>query len=151
MGEELRLEITGVAEFVAALRGLGEAQKAVTGIAVDKVLDRAVRQEKTQLSLGYHRPGTRTGSVPPAPPWRISGDLRASVRKQPAVCQGGGAVWLGKMGPTAVYARIQELGGRTGYQHRTVLPARPHLKPAWHIVHPQMRDMFAREWSAVIR
>lgn len=131
--------------FRAALKAWGEKADEVTGGAVDSVLRLIVRQERTLLNLGSHPRGTKTGSPPGSPPWRISGDLGDSVRADRAKRRGPG-VWFGQAGPTAIYARIQELGGDTGRGHRTHLPPRPHLYPAVRLVRPAMRDEFYKAW-----
>lgn len=82
---------------------------------------------KAKLSLSTHKRGTPTPSRPGEPPALISGQLRRSVTIVPAVPQGPTA-WVAKVGPTAVYARIQELGGTAGRGSR--LPPRPYLDPA---------------------
>lgn len=118
--------------------------------STEKVLKQVARQEKTLLSLGWHPPGTPTGSVSPDPPWRISRHLRSEV-KTDGPHPSGPHGWWGRVGSTAIYARIQELGGVTGRGHRTRLPPRPHLKPAWAIVRPTVRRTFMRAWAAAVR
>jgi hypothetical protein len=140
------VELSGVERFSLALKALGERQKAATEATVNTVLEKGSRQTRTKLSLGWHPPGTQTGSVPPQPPWRITGELSRSVKVERARRLSEGT-WEGRLGPTAVYARIQELGGRTGRGHRTVLPARPYLRPAWAIVKPVIRSEFIKAWS----
>jgi hypothetical protein len=83
---------------------------------------------KAELSRSSHSRGTKTPSPPGSPPSLISGTLRRSVITQPPV--GGGGLWSASGGPTAVQSRIQELGGRAGRGHRTVLPPRPYVRPA---------------------
>jgi hypothetical protein len=146
-GDAVAIKATwkGVEHVTAAFASMAARTGATTGATVTKVLHQVERQERTQLSLGWHPFGTKTGSVPPSPPWRISGHLSRSVRVEPAVSSG--FVWTGRVGPTAVYARIQELGGRIGAGHRTVLPSRPHLRPAWAIVRPTLRHTFTDVWA----
>lgn len=83
---------------------------------------------KAELSRSSHSRGTPTPSPPGSPPAIITGSLRRSVITQPPT--GGGGVWSAAGGPTIVYSRIQELGGRAGRGHRTVLPPRPYVRPA---------------------
>lgn len=83
---------------------------------------------KAELSRSSHSRGTKTPSPPGSPPSLISGALRRSVITNPPT--GGGGVWTAYGGPTIVYARIQEMGGRAGRGHRTVLPPRPYVRPA---------------------
>ena len=141
--------VTGTAEVSAALADIGVRVLTETRVAVEKVLGQVARQERSLLSTGWHPRGTPTGSVPGSPPWRISGDLSRSVVVEPATLRG--ATWTGRIGPTSVYGRIQELGGWTGAGHRTYLPPRPHLKPAWMIVRPTVRTTFEAAWTKATR
>jgi phage gpG-like protein len=84
----------------------------------------AMRETQAQLGTSSHPKGTPTPSAPGSPPSLISGQLRRSVIMQPVA---PGHV---RVGATAVYARIQELGGDSGPGHMTHLPARPYLAPA---------------------
>jgi phage gpG-like protein len=56
------------------------------------------------------------------------------------------------MGPTAPYARIQELGGATGRGGATVLPARPYFIPAAERVlrGGHIAELFNRAWAEAI-
>jgi hypothetical protein len=137
---------TGIDKSKAKLDQLADSIRIVTPNAIDDVMDKLVRQTQTMLSLGQHRKGTKTGSVPPAPPWRISGDLRRAVKKQPAR-RVAVDVWSGQAGPKIVYGRIQELGGFAGRNHRTHLPARPYLKPAWRVTRHTVARTFVKRWG----
>ena len=112
--------------------------------ALVRSLEQVARQERTLLSLGWHSPGTPTGSVSPQPPWRVSGHLSRSVMTtRPRLSWGWrGLAWKGSVGADAVYARIHELSGWTGRGHKTYLPPRPHLRPAWEIARPMVRPVF---------
>ena len=117
----------GVAEFNAALdkavKGAYEAGRKGANNAAKEVAK--ATQEKLRSST--HKRGTPTPSRPGEPPSLVSGQLRRSVKIIPAVPYGATA-WKSQVGPTAVYARIQELGGVTG--NGATLPARPYLEPA---------------------
>ena len=82
-------------------------------------------ETKKTLTTTTHKKGTPTPSRPGEPPSLVTGTLRRGVIIVPAVPQGSTA-YVAKVGPTSVYARVQELGGDTG---TTVLPARPYLQP----------------------
>jgi hypothetical protein len=122
-------------------------------VATKSVLDKIARQERILLSLGYHPYGTPTGSRPGEPPWRIGGHLAREVKVHGPDLHAGfrGARWEGAVGSSAVYARIQELGGWAGRHHRTYLPPRPHLRPAWNIVRPGVRAIYVHELRRKIR
>jgi phage gpG-like protein len=115
---------------------------------INEVLRSVARQQRTLLTLGSHPPGTRTGSPPGSPPWRITGHLADSVTVRRATSTGLDT-WAGYVGPTAIYGRIQELGGDTGRGHRTHLPPRPSLYPAWAIVRPTVGPGFVATWGGI--
>lgn len=119
----------GLGEFKAGLdKAVADAYKAgqrganAAAALVDKTT-------KAKLTLKTHRRGEATNSLPGEPPALVSGQLRRSVLIVPAEPMGATA-WVARVGPTAVYARIQELGGTTGRGGATTLPARPYLEPA---------------------
>lgn len=89
----------------------------------------AERAMKAKLSERSHAPRTPTPSPPGSSPAIITGTLRRSVTGT-APRQTGSYRWETTAGPTVVYSRIQELGGRTGRNHATTLPPRPYVSPA---------------------
>lgn len=91
-------------------------------MAMGEETERAVRG---QLSKASHALGTPTPAPVGGPPAMISGTLRDGVTTVPL---GNGAV---QVGGTAVYARIQQLGGYSGWNRATYTPARPYLEAAW--------------------
>lgn len=123
------------------------------GQATKRVLDRVARQEQILLNLGAHPKNTPTGSRPGEPPWRISGHLSDKVKVFGPNLHGGfwNPRWEGAVGSTAVYARIQELGGWAGRNHQSYLPPRPHLKPAWNIVRPTARAVYLHELRRAVQ
>lgn len=147
--DEVRWE--GLDRSRQQIDALVEAVRVATPGGVDAIMKRTQRQAKTLLSLGWHEPGTPTGSRPGEPPWRISGRLRGSVAVSPP--RRIGDKWRGRVGaqggaaPGTRYGRIQELGGVTGWRHRTRLPPRPWLKPAWRIVRPSIAHLMAERWD----
>lgn len=147
----IRGEWHGMDRLIAGLDTLVLRVDSASKDATQHVLEQVQRQARTMLSLGWHPPGTPTGSIAPAPPWRISGDLSRSVKVSKPLVKVGEHGWSGQIGATTVYARIQELGGVAGAGHRSRLPARPYLKPAWAIVRPSVRDTFARYWAEAVR
>lgn len=117
--QALAAELRAIAERAAGPGG----QAAAAAMALEG--ERAI---KTKLSTYSHGKGTPTPSPPGQPPAIVTGTLRRSVITQPPL--GGGGRWVATVGPTVVYARIQELGGDTGRNHATHLPARPYVHPA---------------------
>lgn len=87
-----------------------------------------------------HPPGTKTPSPPGGFPGQITGRLARSLTTK-GIALNSSVVrmvrvglskssWSITFGPTAVYSRIQELGGWTGKGHNTYLPPRPYFRPA---------------------
>lgn len=142
------LTITGLDELIAALRAMGERVEAVTGPAVHDAQAIIAGQARANLSRYSHQRNTPTPSPPGEPPALITGRLRSSFDIAGPTETGAGA-WMSVMGPTVVYARIQELGGRAGRGHRSVLPARPYLRPAIEatVNDGRVRDVFVRAWA----
>lgn len=106
-------------------------------------------ETKRTLMLRSHPKGTKTPSRPGQPPAMISGHLARSVRSEPAVMVARGR-WSGRVGPTTVYGRIQELGGLAGRHHRSRLPARPYLNPASGRMKARVRRQFIARWGEAI-
>lgn len=145
------LKVSGFDEAAAALQAMAIRVEAATPRALatgGALLDGKTR---ANLSRTSHQRGTPTPSRPGEPPSLISGRLRSSMRVTVPVREG--ETWKVIVGPTTVYARIQELGGVAGRGHRSHLPARPYLRPAAEalINDSAYRDVFTRAWGAAIR
>lgn len=119
----------GVDAFKGAIDGLiagaNEGSRKGVSIAAIKLSSKV----KVKLTTSSHKKGTPTPSRAGDPPSLVTGTLRRSVKTTPAIPLGTGA-WQASVGPTAVYSRIQELGGECGRGGLTRLPARPYLAPA---------------------
>jgi phage gpG-like protein len=87
------------------------------------VMERAIKEKLSENSR--HPKGTPTPSAPGSPPSIVTGALRASVRATKPESKGFAAYEV-LIGPTLVYARVQELGGG-----KSNLPARPYVQPAF--------------------
>jgi hypothetical protein len=127
---------------------------------------------------GRHSKGTPTHSEPGTPPAQITGTLRASVVTEGPHQKGFGK-YEAQVGPTAVYARIQELGGEdhslTGGKTRTVtgarrdssgrflggtetrsfetghgIPPRPYVAPAVRAQLPRIGQMYRQLFEAAL-
>jgi hypothetical protein len=143
-------------EFQGLLAAYEEAARLATMEAA-LVVQRSIQQKLTVSSAGSDHKGTRKSAPPSAPgtPPRLhTGSLRRSVRVKggrigyPAggfEAQGYGA----EIGPTIVYARIQELGGYAGKNHASYLPPRPYVEPAFVNVAPQLAEIYRRKWAEV--
>ena len=138
-----------MAEF--HLLGVSEFKDAVTAsvarkVAATREVGRPLVVPKTSQRLTTASPPrvTPTSSRPGEPPSLISGTLRRSVQVQGPTSVGGTS-FTASTGPTAVYGRIQELGGVAGRGSR--LPARPYVQPGVTDAGPELRDMFQKAWS----
>jgi phage gpG-like protein len=124
------VEVIGISELNAALTEMFAAVSTATRTATAQASHLLEREIKTTLATSSHRRGTPTPSSPGEPPSLITGTLRRSVTVLGPVPLGLGR-WSAEIGPTAVYARVQELGGPTGRGGATVLPARPFVQPSY--------------------
>lgn len=136
------------AGIAAQLTGRAAALDAATRAGLETVAVLAEKAVVDQLTLRSHLPGTPTPSAPGQPPALITGALAGSVTHQgPTGVAGRYEVVVGA---TTVYARIQELGGRTGAGHRTVLPPRPYLHPALLAAQRDMLAVMIRAWRTAM-
>lgn len=121
-----------------------------------RVVERSI---KKILRTYTHPEGTPTTSPPGEPPALVTGTLMRSVRVRGPFPGRRRHTYRSQIGPTAVYARIQELGGRVrkarhsgqigpqrsgGY---TRIPKRPYVKPATNRVRRDVRRVFVRRWT----
>jgi hypothetical protein len=106
---------------------------------------------RAALSRKSHQPRTPTPSNPGEPPALVTGVLRSSFELLGPTSEGAGA-WAAVLGPTAPYARVQELGGKTGRGGSVVLPPRPYLAPAAReaIRSGEVREVFVRAWGRAV-
>ena len=119
--------MTGVAEFRRALDAMVERAYAATQQAVTTGGHLVEAEAKRQLGLKSHARGTQTPSARGEPPALVTGTLRRSIKvtkPEPT----GPTGWTISVGPTAVYGRIQELGGDVW--NGAVLPPRPYMDPS---------------------
>lgn len=101
----------------------------VTPDLVEEMRDQTKLDTVRLLRKRQHPRGTPTPSVAPEPPARVDGHLGRAFVSPPAVETMPGT-WSATLGNTAVYSRIQELGGVSGRGHRSRLPPRPYLSRA---------------------
>lgn len=144
--------VHGTAKFVAALDAIVKANDAATRAATAKGAHLIEAETKKQLTSSSHPKGTPTPSSPGEPPSLVTGQLRRSIRVQ-GPAQVAPATYEARIGPTAVYGRIQELGGVTGRGHATTLPARPYLAPALEalIASGRLSAAYTEAWAAAMR
>lgn len=139
----------GVPEWDKGTAKLLEKLLRQTERGVDDGLDMIRREEQSLLRRRAHPRGTPSPAPPGQPPAMVSGHLSASWTARPAR-RVRAYVVHGEAGPSAVQARIQELGGRTGAGHRTHLPPRPYLGPAIQNRRLDVWEGFKRRYTRVI-
>lgn len=121
--------LSGVTEFKAALAEIVVKANAAALAAVTTGAHLLEAETKTALSRYSHTLGTPTPSPQGQPPAVVSGTLRRSIRVATPEPKGPTG-WSVSVGPSAIYGRIQELGGQTGRGGATTLPPRPYLEPS---------------------
>ena len=142
------VEVHGADELASALDRLKTRVHEATRRAVQTAMGSAQEQAQVLLSLTSHPPRTPTPSTPGSPPSRITGALGGSLSPTGPLDSDGG--YTGQIGPTAVYARIQELGGVTGAGHRTRLPPRPYMQPTYDLLRGRVARIFADAWRSAL-
>ncbi|MEV0090470.1 HK97 gp10 family phage protein [Streptomyces sp. NPDC050738] len=122
------VQITGLSELHGALSAMDSAIQKATRVATAHAAHLAEGAIKRMLTTSSHPKGTPTPSAPGDPPSLVTGTLRRSIKVVGPVPVGRGT-WMAEIGPTAVYGRIQELGGTAG--RGAELPPRPYVAPAY--------------------
>lgn len=139
------LTVQGVPEVQAALKAMLAKARQANRNTVRDVGAEIEKATKRTLTTSSHQRGTPTPSMPGEPPSLVSGNLRRSVLTRGPYSTGDG--YSVTVGPTAIYGRIQELGGEAG--RGAQLPARPYLGPAWEQVLSRIPEIAARNWASV--
>lgn len=144
-------EWDGLNELGDALDAMVDRVAKVTPRVVEAIGESLEEKTRAKLHLTEHDPGTPTPSEPGDPPSYISGALKGSVTHTPPLPTGDGT-WSMLVGGTAVYARIQELGGWAGRNHASYLPPRPYLKPAYDelIASGEVMEQAANLWGRAL-
>jgi phage gpG-like protein len=124
------IEVIGVARLTRAFEGTIASLNSATRVATGHASHLLERNIKKTLATSSHPRGTPTPSSPGEPPSLVTGTLRRSISVKGPVPLGMGR-WEAQVGPTAVYGRIQELGGVTGRAGATELPPRPYVRPTY--------------------
>ena len=146
----IRVEVAGLREVEEALKEAELRVRAATRKATSEAVKLAQRRAHAELSRFQHARGTPTPSPAGSPPAWISGALRGSLKPTGPIPTGEG--FMGRLGPTTVYARIQELGGVTGRNHATTLPARPYMRPTYDrmVADGSLRAVYALAWRRAL-
>lgn len=139
---------TGAKELIARLEKMAAASDA----AGKRVVVRSQVVFEAQVKKSFttaHKRGTPTTSKAGAPPSVITGALRRSIIADTPIQTGTGA-WSGRVFPTTVYARIQELGGDAGRDDWSYLPPRPYMAPALKVVIARLASIHNEEFRKVV-
>ena len=147
-------KVHGVPSWDAAIEGRMAAVDRATPRAMSEGLRVVERSYKKILRTYTHPEGTPTTSPPGQPPALVTGTLMRSVKPRGPYPGKRRYTYRGTVGPTAVYARIQDLGGRVRIRNRgrtyARLPARPYARPATDRVRGDVRRIFQRRWAAAL-
>ncbi len=122
----------GFADLESALQRLKDGADSAAHDAAEAAAAVITRGVQLELSRSSHARGTKTPAAPGQPPSLVTGQLRRSVRMTRLDRTGTGQ-WTAHIAPTTVYSRIQELGGVAGKGHRSRLPPRPYVRPAFRM------------------
>ncbi|MBM9509995.1 hypothetical protein [Actinacidiphila acididurans] len=142
---DVGISVDGVEEWAAAVDALGQRMQSATRAATRDAMKIVQRGAFSRLSRYYHPPGTPTPAPPGGPPARINGHLRGSL--SPTGPRPTGTGYTGQLGPTAVYSRIQELGGQAGRNHSVTIPPRPYLAPTVRDARDAIRRQYVAAWA----
>lgn len=150
MAQDFHADVTGLSAWDLALTRKFVAVERSTQVAMRQSLRIVERSYKKILRTYTHPEGTPTTSPPGQPPAMVTGELMRSVTPRGPRPGKRPHTTVGTVGPTKVYSRIQDLGGRTGRKYRTRLPARPYANPATDRVRPDVRRTFHKRWSEAL-
>jgi hypothetical protein len=136
--------------FEAAITDWGEQTRIENSLAAVDCAEFIKELVQLKLMEFPHPPGTETDAPPyKGPVGFISGHLHDSVSVTVMPIAG-----FTKVGVSAVYARIQELGGWAGTDHMSYMPPRPYFRPVvmeietagegQHIFYQHWRDAMMR-------
>lgn len=149
-----RVQVHGSAEWEAALDRKQAAVERITWRATAQAAAFVERQQKKILRTYTHPEGTPTTSPPGHPPALVTGNLMRSVRTSGPHRGRRPKQVVARIGPTAKYSRIQELGGRIhnafGKGLTVELPARPYVEPVVQRLRTSgdIRRIYARHWRS---
>jgi len=137
------LELDGLGDFDRALSIKEHALHRAIDAAMGRIVNTAHATMAEHLRTYSHPFGTPTPSPPGHPPALVTGHLVRGIKDAGPHWESQYVV-TGSVGPTAVYARIQEKGGITGRGYATHLPPRPYVGPTTRIMKPRAYSMLVR-------
>lgn len=138
-------------DWEAALVAMGVRMVEATVTAGRESMRLVERNVKFYLRTFSHREGTPTPSPRGGPPALVTGNLIRSWRNQRPHPGLDPFTFVTQGGPTAVYARIQELSGQAGRGLVVHIPARPYVRPMLLASRRGIRRIHLDAWTRAIR
>ena len=148
--EVATFHLEGVTEFKASVDALTDQLDAATKAGTAAQAAWLEGDIKDKLKLSAHSRGTKTPSEPGDPPSTVDGTLARSVIVDGPEMVGFGNYVAAVGADGVVYSRIQELGGVTGKDHKTTLPARPYTLNTLEEDEDDLLRIAESFWGAVI-
>lgn len=109
-------------------------------------LEEGVEELRSAIQRNLARHEYPPASQPGEPPAMRTGELFGSVEVGDPFDDGDGMYEI-RAWPSTVYARIQELGGWAGRDHRSHLPARPYVEPAVEDATDEFASIMMQAWA----
>lgn len=144
--------MTGGGALRAALKAQADLVDLATRQATAAGGQLIANEMKKVLTTSTHKRGTPTPSRPGDPPSLVSGQLRRSVKVDGPKRLGPG-VYQARVGPTAIYGRIQDQGGMAGRGRSVRLPARPFVAPTEKrlAANSQLARVYRDAWTKALK
>lgn len=140
------IRLHGLTDVLRTLDRRARAVEVASVAATREAAELVERVATANLTRQSHPPHTPTPSRPGDPPATISGALADSLHIEGPAVVGAGV--FARVGPTAPYGRIQELGGIAG--RGAQLPARPYFGPAVLDSMPAIATIYREAWEAAL-
>jgi phage gpG-like protein len=137
--------VSGHLDGVNELQGALSEWRARVRAATNAGVDEGASEMRSAIQDNLARSVWPPVSEPGEPPAYRTGELSESVVVSEASETDTGAEV--QIYPSTVYARIQELSGWAGKDHKSFLPKRPYVQPALDEVAPHFGDIMSRRWQ----
>lgn len=155
----ITVSFDGVSSLIAAIEAIKPRIDAATRAATKETGNRLQTDARANFS-GSHAPGWH--HVGGDKPNTVSGHLQQSIMFLRPVTQTAPGRYTTKIGPTAIYSRVIELGdtihgnpllawwdaqeARWQRRHQVTVPPRPFFTPARMSLAPKMESIFYAAW-----
>ena len=159
---DITVKIDGVSAVIARLEEIKRNIDSATRDGTQRAGETLQRDARANFQ-GVHGPGYHHGGGDR--PNTVSGHLQGSIIFLNPVLSDGPGSYQTRIGPTAVYGRLIELGGTispkaAGYlswfdsqmgvrrfTKEVTVPPYPYFRPAWDTLAPKMERIFATAWT----